>query len=150
MNKLTNYNRSKRWPLRMQIHCLGPRRIGWETYYFDIIGKMFGIVHDNVITLKNDPYNTELREQFPFIIPGYHMNKQHWSSIVVDKTNFLMKGSRAIHDSMIWFLRRWLRNNKPNYNTHWFGSAITTHKTLGRRKWYPRRLIVYYRYVNPL
>ena len=61
-------------------------REDWETYYFDIMGKMFGIVHDNVITLKNDPYiNTELREQFPFIIPGYHMNKQHWNSIIVDK-----------------------------------------------------------------
>ena len=76
-------------------------RDDWETYYFDIMGKMFDIVHDNVITLKNDPYiNTELREQFPFIIPGYHMNKQHWNSIVVDKNEFPDDGvKKLIHDS---------------------------------------------------
>ena len=73
----------------------------WETYYFDIMGKMFGIVHDNVITLKNDPViNTELRDQFPFIIPGYHMNKQHWNSIIVDKNDFSEDGiKKLIHDS---------------------------------------------------
>ncbi|CCF31104.1 Putative uncharacterized protein [Weissella confusa LBAE C39-2] len=76
-------------------------RDDWETYYFDIMGKMFSIVHDNVITLKNDPYiNTELREQFPFIIPGYHMNKQHWNSIIVDKNEFPDDGvKKLIHDS---------------------------------------------------
>ena len=76
-------------------------RDDWETYYFDIMGKMFGTVHDNVITLKNDPViNTELRDQFPFIIPGYHMNKQHWNSIIVDKNDFSEDGiKKLIHDS---------------------------------------------------
>ncbi len=26
----------------------------------------------------------ELREEFPCILPGYHMNKKHWNTIVVD------------------------------------------------------------------
>lgn len=26
----------------------------------------------------------ELREQYPAIIPGYHMNKKHWSTITLD------------------------------------------------------------------
>jgi predicted DNA-binding protein (MmcQ/YjbR family) len=28
----------------------------------------------------------ELREQFPAVRPGYHMNKQHWNTVEVDGT----------------------------------------------------------------
>ncbi|HEY8688334.1 MAG TPA: MmcQ/YjbR family DNA-binding protein [Chitinophagaceae bacterium] len=28
----------------------------------------------------------ELREQFACILPGYHMNKKHWNTIIVDGT----------------------------------------------------------------
>lgn len=28
----------------------------------------------------------ELREQYECVIPGYHMNKQHWNTIIIDGT----------------------------------------------------------------
>jgi predicted DNA-binding protein (MmcQ/YjbR family) len=28
----------------------------------------------------------DLREEFACILPGYHMNKKHWNTIVVDGT----------------------------------------------------------------
>jgi predicted DNA-binding protein (MmcQ/YjbR family) len=28
----------------------------------------------------------ELREQYPAVLPGYHMDKKHWNTIVVDGT----------------------------------------------------------------
>jgi predicted DNA-binding protein (MmcQ/YjbR family) len=28
----------------------------------------------------------ELREQYACVLPGYHMNKKHWNTIVVDGT----------------------------------------------------------------
>src|SRR5262245_27131552 len=35
--------------------------------------------------VKCDPdLPIELREQFPCVLPGYHMNKKHWNTIVVD------------------------------------------------------------------
>ena len=38
--------------------------------------------------VKCDPDNAiELREQYPHcILPGYHMNKKHWNTIIVDGT----------------------------------------------------------------
>ena len=36
---------------------------------------------------KCDPeYAIELRERYPCILPGYHMNKKHWNTIIVDGT----------------------------------------------------------------
>jgi len=35
--------------------------------------------------VKCDPeYAAELREQYSSILPGYHMNKKHWNTILVD------------------------------------------------------------------
>jgi predicted DNA-binding protein (MmcQ/YjbR family) len=37
------------------------------------------------INLKCDPEKAiELRERYPSIKPGYHMNKQHWNTIEMD------------------------------------------------------------------
>ncbi|MGZ9584848.1 MmcQ/YjbR family DNA-binding protein [Paenibacillus marinisediminis] len=37
------------------------------------------------ISLKCDPLRADaLREQYPEITPGYHLNKQHWNSIALD------------------------------------------------------------------
>lgn len=37
------------------------------------------------INLKADPeISIELRENYPQIKPGYHMNKNHWNTIVLD------------------------------------------------------------------
>lgn len=34
------------------------------------------------INVKCDPEKAlELREQFSFVVPGYHMNKKHWNTI---------------------------------------------------------------------
>jgi predicted DNA-binding protein (MmcQ/YjbR family) len=35
--------------------------------------------------VKCDPDKAiELREEFPCVLPGWHMNKKHWNTIVVD------------------------------------------------------------------
>lgn len=63
-------------------------REDWGTYYFDLLGKQFGLMSEAVteetfITLKNDPdKNIVLRDAFEGgIIPGYYANKKHWNSI---------------------------------------------------------------------
>lgn len=60
------------------------------TLVFKVAGKMFcltDLVDDFAVALKNDPEkNMELRERFPAIRPGYHMNKQHWNTVEVDGT----------------------------------------------------------------
>lgn len=63
-------------------------REDWEVFYFDLQGKMFGMMSDQagedaLITLKNLPEkNEELRELYQgIVIPGYYANKTHWNSI---------------------------------------------------------------------
>jgi predicted DNA-binding protein (MmcQ/YjbR family) len=37
------------------------------------------------ISLKCDPFIAQsLRQQYPAITPGYHLNKEHWNTITVD------------------------------------------------------------------
>ncbi|WP_302373592.1 MmcQ/YjbR family DNA-binding protein [Enterococcus asini] len=63
-------------------------RDDWEVFYFDLQGKMFGMMSDQagedaIITLKNLPEkNEELRELYQgIVIPGYYANKTYWNSI---------------------------------------------------------------------
>ncbi len=42
-------------------------------------------VDPDSVTLKADPGLAEfLREQYPGIRPGYHMNKRHWNTVRLD------------------------------------------------------------------
>ena len=55
---------------------------------FKVAGKMFALtdVDDfESVNLKCDPDRAiELREQHPSIIPGYHMSKKHWNTVMMD------------------------------------------------------------------
>ena len=50
-------------------------------------GKMFALIADNTnplrISLKCDPLLAEkLREDYETVLPGYHLNKKHWNTII--------------------------------------------------------------------
>ena len=56
---------------------------------FKVGGKMFALVATDEdpprINLKCDPLKAEiLREYYPAVLPGYHMNKRHWNTVVLD------------------------------------------------------------------
>ncbi len=37
------------------------------------------------INVKCDPHNAvSLREEYPFVVPGYHMSKRHWNTVLLD------------------------------------------------------------------
>ena len=58
------------------------------TLVFKVKNKMFALLSlddTHGISLKCDPERAiELREKYPAIIPGYHLNKQLWNSIQID------------------------------------------------------------------
>ena len=71
-----------------------------DTIVFKIMNKMFALTSlkrweegDHSINLKCDPKKAiELREQYPESVhPGYHMNKKHWITIVVDNSELSKK-----------------------------------------------------------
>lgn len=50
-------------------------------------GKMFAIIQDGSsplrVSLKCDPLLAEtLREKYETVLPGYHLNKKHWNTII--------------------------------------------------------------------
>ncbi len=58
------------------------------TLVFKVMGKMFlltDLVGDLSINVKCDPETAqELRERYSSVVPGYHMNKRHWNTILID------------------------------------------------------------------
>jgi predicted DNA-binding protein (MmcQ/YjbR family) len=59
-----------------------------ETVVFKISGKIFALADVAAFTrisLKCDPEKAlELRRLYPGVIPGYHLNKRHWNTIMLD------------------------------------------------------------------
>ncbi len=59
-----------------------------DTLVFKVMGKMFcltSLSEPDSINLKCDPEKAiELREQYPCVQPGYHMNKKMWNTVVID------------------------------------------------------------------
>ena len=55
---------------------------------FRVGGKIFTLLDVNdfsSVNLKCDPERAiELREQYDGILPGYHMNKKHWNTVLTD------------------------------------------------------------------
>jgi len=62
---------------------------GEDTLVFKTNNKIFLLVSLSAVPLqfnvKCDPERAvELRESHSAIIPGYHMNKKHWNTVIVD------------------------------------------------------------------
>ena len=79
---------------------------GLDNLVFKIKGKMFLLLPLNNSPLQfnvkcNPEVAIELREQYPHsVLPGYHMNKKHWNTIVVDGS--LSSGANtAIHQRFL-------------------------------------------------
>lgn len=62
---------------------------GDDNLVFKVGGKIFALLSlglERRVNLKCDPERSvELRELYPeAVIPGYHMNKKHWNTIIFD------------------------------------------------------------------
>jgi predicted DNA-binding protein (MmcQ/YjbR family) len=75
-----------------------------ETLVFKVVGKMFLLASlDSIplqINLKCDPENAiELREEYEAVQPGFHMNKKHWNTIIIDGSISIRKIFEWIDES---------------------------------------------------
>src|SRR5215831_6908689 len=79
----------------MREYCLSKKGatdgfpFGETTLVFKVMDKIFLLVSLNAIPLqfnaKCDPAKAiELREEYDAVQPGYHMNKKHWNTIIID------------------------------------------------------------------
>jgi predicted DNA-binding protein (MmcQ/YjbR family) len=76
-------------------HCLSLPRVeetmpfGPEVLVYKVAGKVFALlIPDEVpvrMNLKCDPERAlELRDRYESILPGYHMSKKHWNTLLLD------------------------------------------------------------------
>lgn len=77
-----------------------------ETLVFKVAGKIFLLASLETIplqiNLKCDPEKAiELREEYDSVQPGYHMNKKHWNTIIIDGTIPINKIFDWIDDSYL-------------------------------------------------
>jgi|GEM_PF-139769 len=60
------------------------------TLVFKVMDKIFALTNTEgefTINLKCKPeLAIELREKYPCVMPGYHMNKQHWNTVNIDNS----------------------------------------------------------------
>jgi predicted DNA-binding protein (MmcQ/YjbR family) len=79
----------------MQLQSEEDFPFGPDIYVYKVVGKIFAILSENLVpgtpakmaslNLKCDPAEAlMLRQIFPAITPGYHMNKQHWNTLLLD------------------------------------------------------------------
>jgi len=82
-------------PAELRKHCLslaGAEEtfpFGPETSVFKVGGKMFALSQldaDSLrVSVKCDPELAEgLRAAHDAVIPGYHLNKRHWNTVIID------------------------------------------------------------------
>jgi predicted DNA-binding protein (MmcQ/YjbR family) len=75
-------------------HCLSKKDVtesfpfGDDTLVFKRLGKIFVLANldgELSLNLKCDPaLALELRERYSSVVPGYHMNKKHWNTVMID------------------------------------------------------------------
>ncbi len=81
----------------IRAYCLAKKDVtegfpfGEDTLVFKVNGKIFllaGLGHSPLqFNVKCDPSRAiQLREEYDAIIPGYHMNKKHWNSVICNNT----------------------------------------------------------------
>ncbi len=60
------------------------------TLVIKVANKIFALLnleYPHSMNLKCDPEEAiELREKYPFVVPGFHMNKTHWNTVHIDDT----------------------------------------------------------------
>jgi predicted DNA-binding protein (MmcQ/YjbR family) len=83
---------------------------GPEVAVMKVQSKMFAtLAAENGVArmnLKCDPHEALiLREIFPAVIPGYHMNKQHWNTVVLDGSIPRGEIERMVDNSYILVVR---------------------------------------------
>jgi predicted DNA-binding protein (MmcQ/YjbR family) len=82
-------------PADLRDHCLSFTEaeetfpFGPETSVFKVAGKMFALSQlgaDSLrVSLKCEPELAEgLRSAHAAVLPGYHLNKRHWNTVIID------------------------------------------------------------------
>lgn len=103
-------------------HCLQKSGVTEETPFgndvlvYKVLGKVFALApldDFKQINVKCDPEKAlELREQYEFVKPGYHMSKKHWNTILIDGRATTKQLASWIDDSYQLVVNKMPKKNK--------------------------------------
>jgi predicted DNA-binding protein (MmcQ/YjbR family) len=95
-------------------HCLGKKGVTEEFPFdenilvFKVMGKIFALLDVNTfesVNLKVEPEKgVELRERYQAVQQGYHMNKKHWITVLMDGSvspKMLLKWTDESYDLVV-------------------------------------------------
>lgn len=79
---------------------------GEETLVFKVNEKIFLLVSLESLPLQfnvkcNPEIAIELREKYPCVLPGYHMNKKHWNTVIIDGSLTKDRLMKMVKDSYL-------------------------------------------------
>lgn len=112
----------------MQLQSIEDFPFGPDVYVYKVVGKVFAILTEQLTTpakdgqpariasinLKCDPTEAVmLRQIFPAITPGYHMNKQHWNTVLLDASVPENEIKRMIENSYALVVKSLPKTKKP-------------------------------------
>lgn len=101
---------------------------------FKIRLKMFATLVENKgvvsMNLKCDPHEAMiLRDIFASILPGYHMNKRHWNTVIIDGTVPDGEIQRMIDNSFGLVVRSLKSSERKNFEMQYGKAALYTTQT---------------------
>lgn len=111
----------------MQLQSTEDFPFGPDVYVYKVAGKIFAILSESLvpttpaakvklasINLKCDPTEAlMLRQIFPAVTPGYHMNKQHWNTVLLDDSVPENEIKRMIENSYALVVKRLPKAQRP-------------------------------------
>ena len=94
-----------------------------KTAVFKVANKMFALVglewNPLAVNLKCDPDDAQiLRSQFKAITPGYHMNKDHWNTVILDGSLESDLVYKLIEDSYILVVKTLSKKEQKRLGIH--------------------------------
>jgi predicted DNA-binding protein (MmcQ/YjbR family) len=84
---------------------------GFDTHVYKVCDKMFALFYYEGkhihINLKCEPMEAiQLRDVFKSVIPGYHMNKTHWNTVILDGDVPDVEIKRMIDNSYLLVIKK--------------------------------------------
>lgn len=106
---------------------------GPDAQVFKILDKVFAIVGQmngvDQVNLKCDPEEAcALRDIFDAVIPGYHMNKKHWNTIILNGTIPKAEITRMVDNSYLLVLKGLSKKQRQGLELRNRDSAPFAHK----------------------
>lgn len=124
MNEQTLIKHAMALPEAAEDYPFGP-----EVRVFKVAGKMFGLIGHTEwkgkqgvaqVNLKCDPQEAlMLRDVFDAVIPGYHMNKTHWNSVLLDGTVPAAELKRMLERSYALVVRSLPKAQRQSMELRW-------------------------------